>query len=87
VQTLLTELGVLQSTTAILWFDNIGAIYVSINLMFYTRIKHIEVDYHFVLYKVSQKLLYIPFIPHLVDDFTKSLATRWLEVFCLILIT
>jgi hypothetical protein len=87
VQTLLVELGVSQSTTAILWFDNIGAIYVSVNLMFYTRTKHIEVDYQFVLDKVSQKLLYIPFIPHLVDGFTKSLATRWLEVFCLILIT
>lgn len=48
VQTLLTELGVKAPRAAQLWCDNIGATYLSANPVFHTRIKHIEVDFHFV---------------------------------------
>jgi histone deacetylase 1/2 len=48
VQTLLDELGVSQSKVAVLWYDNIGATYLSANPIFHARTKHIEVDYHFV---------------------------------------
>jgi hypothetical protein len=84
VQTLLDELGMLQSKTAVLWCDNIGATYLSANPVFHARIKHIEVDYHFVRERVAQKLLDIRFISsgdQVADGFTKSLSTRQLEVF------
>jgi hypothetical protein len=54
VQTLLTELGVSQSRAAVLWCDNIGAMYLSANPVFYARTKHIEVDYHFVRERVAR---------------------------------
>ena len=41
VQTLLAELGVLQSEVARLWCDNIGATYLSANPVFHARTKHI----------------------------------------------
>jgi len=46
--TLLHELGVSQPQEDIRLCDNIGAIYLSTNLMFHDRTKHIEVNYHFV---------------------------------------
>jgi histone deacetylase 1/2 len=84
VQTLLDELGMSQSKTAVLWCDNIGATYLSANPVFHARTKHIEVDYHFVRERVAQKLLDIRFISsgdQVADGFTKSLSTRQLEVF------
>jgi histone deacetylase 1/2 len=53
VQTLNDELGVSQSKAAVLWCDNIGATYLSANLVFHARTKHIEVDYHFVQERVA----------------------------------
>jgi hypothetical protein len=45
--------------------------------VFHPRIKHIEVDYHFVFERVAQKVLDITFIPsldQLADDSTKALS-------------
>jgi histone deacetylase 1/2 len=83
LQTLLDELGVAQSKTAVLWCDNIGATYLSANPVFHARTKHIEVD-HFVRERVTQKLLDIRFISsgdQVADGFIKSLSTRQLETF------
>jgi hypothetical protein len=53
IQTLLDELGASQSNVAVLWCDNIGAMYLSANPVFHARTKHIEVDYHFVRERVA----------------------------------
>jgi hypothetical protein len=48
VQDLLKELGVSNPPSARLWCDNMGAKYPTSNPVFHGRMKHIEVDYHFV---------------------------------------
>ena len=84
VQTLLQELGISCPSAACLWCDNIGATYLSANLVFHARTKHIEVDYHFVRERVARKVLDIRFISskdQIADGFTKSLPTQQLEKF------
>jgi hypothetical protein len=52
VQSVLQELGIRQTTKALLWCDNLGATYLSANPMFQARIKHVKIDYHFVCERV-----------------------------------
>jgi hypothetical protein len=59
---LLQELGIKQPRMACLWCDNIGATYLMPNLVFHVRMKHIEVNYHFIRERVVNKLLEIWFI-------------------------
>jgi hypothetical protein len=53
IQTLLDELGVPHPSATALWCDNLGATYLSANPIFHARMKHIEVDYHFVWERVA----------------------------------
>jgi histone deacetylase 1/2 len=67
-----------------LWCDNRGAKYLSANLVFHARTKHIEVDFHFVRERVLSNQLQIDFVPtgdQVADGFTKALAVRQLENF------
>jgi histone deacetylase 1/2 len=84
VESLLTELGIQQDESPVLWCDNLGATYLSANLIFHARVKHIEIDFHFVRERVAKKQLQVRFIPskdQLADGFTKSLPTRQFEDF------
>ena len=81
IQTLLNELQIQHPPAAQLWCDNMGATYLSANPVFHARTKRIEVDYHLVRERVSQKLLNIKFIPtgdQVADGFTKPLSVRQL---------
>jgi hypothetical protein len=64
--------------------SGVSAKYLYANSVFHARIKHIEVDYHFVRERVSRKLLEIDFVPsrdQVVDSFTKPLSDQQLENF------
>jgi hypothetical protein len=52
--------------------------------MFHDRSKHIEIKYHFILYRVQKettKLQYIPTDQQVVDILTKPLARGKFEAF------
>jgi hypothetical protein len=76
VQSLLRELKVPHPPTAKIWCDNIGATYSAANPMFHGRMKHVEIDFHFVREKVARKLLDAKLIS--TDDlhFVRERVTR-----------
>ncbi|XP_041009156.1 uncharacterized mitochondrial protein AtMg00810-like [Juglans microcarpa x Juglans regia] len=78
LQSLLKELGVGLSDPPTLWCDNIGATYLSMNLVLHSRTKHVELDYHFIRERVAAKALHVAFVSskdQVADIFTKPLST------------
>ena len=79
VHKFLDELGISRPKAACLWCDDIGAKYLSENLVFHARTKHIKIDYHFVREQVNLKQLDVRFIcsvDQVANGFTKPLAQR-----------
>lgn len=82
IQTLLKELHIPQPRAPVLWCDNLGATYLSVNPAFHARTKHIEVDYHFVREKVALGALEVWFVStkdQIADVFTKPATKQMLE--------
>ena len=76
LQSLLTELRMKSTTPPLLWWDNIGATYLTANPFFHARTKHIEINVHFVRDLVSTNGLCIRFVSskdQVADTFTKPL--------------
>ena len=48
VQHLLNELGAPPPISLVIYYDNVGANYLSANPVFHSRMKHIAIDFHFV---------------------------------------
>lgn len=85
VRALLLDLGIGLSSTPTLWCDNIGATYISVNLVFHARTKHVEIDFYFVRDRVADKSLNIRFIPssdQLADVLTKPLVSNRFQLLC-----
>jgi hypothetical protein len=77
VQSVLNELGVPCPHSARLWCDNMRAKYLASNPIFHGRMKHVEIDYHFICDRVLQKLLEVWFIStddQVADGLTKLLS-------------
>jgi hypothetical protein len=84
VESVFTELGVKFRRLSHLWCDNLGATYLSANLVFNARAKHIEIDFHFVRERVAKRKIEVQFIAsndQVADGFTKALPTHKLDVF------
>ncbi|KAK2980515.1 hypothetical protein RJ640_022517 [Escallonia rubra] len=78
LSSLLAELGFFPTRAPTLWCDNLGATYLSANPVFHARMKHIEIDFHFVRDKVRRKELQVKFIStmdQIADILTKGLST------------
>ena len=58
----------------ILWCDNIRATYLSANPVFHARMKHIEIDFHFVREQVAARRLRVCIISS--QDQTADLLTK-----------
>ncbi|GKV09732.1 hypothetical protein SLEP1_g21188 [Rubroshorea leprosula] len=61
---LLHDIGMALNNAPILLYDNLSAIYMTINPVFHSRTKHVEIDYHFVREKVA--------LGHLITQFGNS---------------
>jgi hypothetical protein len=72
------------SPTARIWCDNIGATYLTANPVFHGRVKHVEIDFHFVRERVAWKLLDVRVIStndQIADGFTKALTKKKMDLF------
>ena len=84
VQKLLIELNIHHPPMARLWCDSLGAKYLYANPVFHARMKHLEINFHFVREWVAQKLLDIRFIhssDQLADGLTKAIAAAKMQQF------
>ena len=74
---LLAELGYPLNKTPIILEDNQSAIALANNLEFYNRVKHIDIQYHFIREKVNTgqiEVIYIQIEEMAADGLTKPLS-------------
>lgn len=74
---LLRDVGFSLPEPPQLFCDNISALYLTVNPVFHSRTKHIQLDYHFVREKFAQGTLitrYVPSANQVADMFTKPLS-------------
>jgi hypothetical protein len=75
---------VIEQLTPILWCDNLGATYLTANLVFHAQTKHNEIDFHFMRERVACGALQVRFISNddqLADVFTKPTTQKRLDHF------
>lgn len=76
VRNLLQELGITVDTP-VLWCDNIGATSLTVNPLHHSRMKHVQIDVHFVRDRVACKELNVRYLSsndQIADILTKPLA-------------
>lgn len=61
LQTLIRELGFQLHCPPILWCDNLGATYLTSNLVYHSRTKHLDIDFHFIRDRVAAQTLQVSF--------------------------
>ena len=69
----------------IMFSDNFGATYLSANPVFYFRLKHLAIDYHFVCDLVQWfelRVVHVSAGEYLIDAFTKPLSRSRLFYLC-----
>ncbi|KAH9651886.1 retrovirus-related pol polyprotein from transposon RE1 [Citrus sinensis] len=77
LQSLFSELNIVQLPTSVLWCDNQSAGELARNLVFHSKSKHIELDVHYIRDKVLSKELEVRYIPtkeQVADILTKPLS-------------
>ncbi|KAL0454779.1 UNVERIFIED_CONTAM: Retrovirus-related Pol polyprotein from transposon RE2 [Sesamum latifolium] len=85
LKNLLTELGFMYDDSIPMHCDNQAAIHIASNSIFHERMKHIEVDCHFVREAIMSQKICTPFTPsseQIVDIFTKALGAKQFHILC-----
>jgi hypothetical protein len=75
---LLQELHALLTKSTLVYCDNVSAVYLSTNPIQHQRMKHVEIDLHFVQKHVAigdVRVLHVPTTSQFTDIFTKGLST------------
>jgi hypothetical protein len=81
VRMVLQDLGVFLCHPPTIWCDNLSALALATNPVFHARTKHVEVDYHFIREKVTNKdiqLHHISTEDQLADLLTKALSSPYI---------
>nr|GEZ31025.1 ribonuclease H-like domain-containing protein [Tanacetum cinerariifolium] len=81
---LLCELNTPLSTAILVYCDNVSAVYLSSNPVQHQRMKHIEIDIHFVrdlVFTGRIRVLHVPSHCQYVDIFIKGLPTALFDEF------
>jgi len=84
VTKLLLDLGQLVDTFVVIYCDNISSILLVNNPVYYVRIKHIEVHYHFIREKVLAReinLIHVNIKDQVTNIFIKALGIDKLQRF------
>jgi hypothetical protein len=75
---LLAELHTAPSRNALIYCDNVSAVYLSTNPIQHQRTKHVEIDLYFVHDRVAMgevRVLHVPTTSQFADIFTKGLPS------------
>ena len=80
---LLATFGVHYKQPAALYCDSKAALYITANLVYHERTKHIGVDYHFIREKIQDgviKTFHVPTRHQLADLFYEASSTKTVHV-------
>jgi hypothetical protein len=81
---LLQELHAPLMKSTLIYYDNVSAVYLSTNTIQHQRMKHVEIDLHFVLEHVTIDdvlILHVPTTSQFTNIFTKGLLTSMFSEF------
>lgn len=70
-------------TPVTLLCENLSTTYITFNLVFYARIKHIDLDYHLIEERILNDTYQVQFLPstnQLADIFTKGLHNSYFHL-------
>lgn len=85
INQLLEEVGISMEQTPVIWCDNTSTVFMSANLTHHGRVKHVEIDHHFVCEKVLDGTLQVNFVPsanQIANVLTKPITPKQFTVLC-----